>query len=68
MRTIKMTTEDLKSLLDEARKYKYAIVYDSEINTDGEGVWHCDVELTDDKDNSYYDTAESVWSFDEVKE
>ena len=33
---------------------------------DGEGVWHCDVELTNDLDNSYYDTAESMWSFDEV--
>lgn len=65
-RTIKMTTEDLKSLLDEAQKYKYAIVYDSEINTDGEGVWHCDVELTNDLDNVYYDTAESMWSFDEA--
>lgn len=32
-----------------------------------QGVWHCDVELTNDLDNSYYDTAESVWSFDEVQ-
>lgn len=68
MRTIKMTTDDLNKLLAVAKKFKHFIIYDSDQNTDGEGVRHCDVELTNDLDNSYYDSAESVWSFDEVKE
>ena len=66
MRTIKMTTDDLNKLLAEAKKFKCFIIYDSDDNTDGEGVWHCDVELTNDPGNSYYDSAESLWSFDEV--
>lgn len=64
-RTIKMTTDDLNKLLAEAKKFKHFIIYDSDQNTDGEGVWHCDVELTNDLNNSYYDSAESLWSFDE---
>lgn len=67
MRTIKMTTDDLNKLLAEAKKFKHFIICDSDQNTDGEGVWHCDVELTNDLDNSYYDSAESMWSFEECK-
>ena len=66
-RMIKMTTDNLKELLGQAQKYKHFIVYDGDDNTDGEDVWHCDVELADELEDIYYDTSREVWSFDEVK-
>lgn len=65
MKMIIMSTEDLAGMLDACKRYKDYIIYDSDDNTDGEGVWHCDVEFTDDIHDSHYDTAEEVWSFNE---
>lgn len=68
MRKIVMTTDDLVKLLQATKDYKHFIVYDGDYNTDGEGVWHCDVELTDTLDESYYDTSDEMFSFNEAKE
>lgn len=43
-----MTTQDLERLMELAATYPYAVI-DSVDNTDGEGVWHCDVEFYDEQ-------------------
>ena len=62
-RTITLTTENLKDLLNNAQKYKYFDINASDNNTDGEGVWHCDIEFYNVLEN-----PEDVYSFDELKE
>lgn len=67
-KTIKMTTDQLKELLKAVSKYKYYYVYDSERNTDGQGEWHCDIWLDDDKnldENDWGDGAE-CFSFEQL--
>lgn len=65
-KTIRMTTDELNKLLAEAKRFKHFIIYDREDNVDGEGVWHCDVELTNDLNDSYYGSNDKLWSFDEA--
>jgi hypothetical protein len=70
VKKIEMTTEQLKGLLEVARKYKYYYVYDSEQNRDGQGEWHCDVFLDNEVElgaDGWRD-GEEYWSFNEVKQ
>lgn len=64
MRFITMTTEDLERLLELAAQQPFAVI-DSPMNTDGEGVWHCDVEFYDEQGDE--DPIEN-WSFNETKD
>lgn len=64
MRYITISTDDLDRLLELATNYPYAVI-DSDDNTDGEGVWHCDVEFYDEQGDE--DPIEN-WSFNESKE
>lgn len=64
MRYITITTDDLDRLLELATNYPYAVI-DSNDNTDGEGVWHCDVEFYDEYGD---ETPEEVFSFNASKE
>lgn len=64
MRFITISTEDLDRLMELAMTYPYLVI-DSEYNTDGEGVWHCDVEFYDEQGDE--DPVE-VFSFNETKE
>ncbi len=47
MKKIVISTGDLKRLLELAAQYPFAVI-DSKDNTDGESVWHCDVEFYDE--------------------
>lgn len=64
MRFITMTTQDLARLLELATQQPFAVI-DSPMNTDGEGVWHCDVEFYDEYTD---ETPEEVFSFNASKE
>lgn len=68
MKKIEMTTEQLKGLLEAARKYRYYYIYDSEQNRDGQGEWHCDVWLDDENelDENGWGDGEESFSFNEV--
>lgn len=70
VKKIEMTTEQLKGLLELARKYKYYYVYDSEQNRDGQGEWHCDVFLDNEVELGAdgWGDGEECWSFNEVKQ
>jgi hypothetical protein len=70
VKKIEMTTEQLKGLLEVARKYKYYYVYDSEQNRDGQGEWHCDVFLDNEAELGAdgWGDGEEYWSFNEVKQ
>lgn len=70
VKKIEMTTEQLKGLLEVARKYKYYYVYDSEQNRDGQGEWHCDVFLDNEVQLGAdgWGDGEEYWSFNEVKQ
>lgn len=63
MRFITMTTQDLARLLELAAQQPFAVI-DSPMNTDGEGVWHCDVEFYDEEGD---ETPEEVFSFNASK-
>ena len=64
-RKIVIDTEDLKAMLDYARGYRYVKVYDSDANTDGEGVWHCDVDFFNFYDEGGDPASDETYSFDE---
>jgi len=68
MKSIVMTTENLKELLAAARRYRYYWVYDSEQNRDGQGEWHCDVWLDDENElgEDGWGDGEECFSFDEA--
>lgn len=63
MKYITMSTDDLARLLELATNYPYAVI-DSNDNTDGEGVWHCDVEFYDEQGD---EDPTDVFSFNELK-
>ena len=63
---IVMDTKDLRALLKFRKQYKYCQVFDSGDNTDGEGVWHCDVHFGDDPDALKDGDGEEVYSFDSI--
>jgi hypothetical protein len=67
MRFITMTTQDLARVLELAAQQPFAVI-DSNDNTDGEGVWHCDVEFYDNYDEYGDETPEEVFSFNASKE
>lgn len=67
-RKIVIDTDDLKDMLCLAKDFKFAKVYDSDSNTDGEGVWHCDVEFFDSYDDGGDPMVVDAYSFDEARE
>ena len=67
-RKIVMTCDDLARLLTAVKEYKYWYLYDGQQNTDGEGVWHADVWLSNNikLGESDWGEGEDNFSFDEV--
>lgn len=63
---IVIDTKDLRALLKFRKEYKYCKVFDSGDNTDGEGIWHCDVVFDDDPDKCKDGDGKEVYSFDSV--
>lgn len=64
MKFITIATQDLKRLLELAAQQPFAVI-DGVDNTDGEGVWHCDVEFYDEQGD---ETPEDVFSFNETSD
>lgn len=67
-RKIIIDTDELKTLLDLAQKYECVKVYDGNTNTDGEGIWHCDLYFADTADRIIEDDPAENYSFNEYKE
>lgn len=63
---IAIDTKDLRALLKYRKEYKYCRVIDSGDNTDGEGIWHCDVLFGNDKDQIQEGDGEEVYSFNSI--
>lgn len=63
---IVIDTKDLRDMLKHRKNYQYCRVVDSGDNTDGEGVWHCDVYFGDDADAVQDGNGEEVYSFDSI--
>lgn len=61
---ITIATNDLARLLELSAQYPYA-VFDGDDNTDGEGVWHCDVEYYDEQGD---EAPIEVFSFNPTKD
>lgn len=63
---IVIDTKDLRAMLKFRKEYDYCIVFDSGDNTDGEGIWHCDVHFGNDLDSLKNGDGDEVYSFDSV--
>ena len=63
---IVMDTKDLRAMLKLRKEYDYCMVFDSGDNTDGEGVWHCDVHFGNDLDSLKDGDGDEVYSFNSV--
>lgn len=63
---IVIDTKDLRALLKYRKEYEYCVVFDSGDNTDGEGIWHCDVIFDNDPDKCKDGDGVEVYSFDSV--
>lgn len=64
MNYITISTSDLKRLLELSAQFPFAVI-DGADNTDGEGVWHCDVEYYDEQGDE--DPTE-VFSFNRTQD
>lgn len=65
-RYIKIATDELNQLLRYAQQYDF-VVYDSYYNTDGEGVWHCDIDFYDEDHTQEQDDPLARYSYDEAE-
>ena len=63
---IVMDTKDLRVMLKLRKEYDYCMVFDSGDNTDGEGVWHCDVHFGNDLDSLKDGDGDEAYSFNSV--
>lgn len=63
---IVMDTKDLRAMLKFRKEYDYCVVFDSGDNTDGEGIWHCDVHFGNDLDSLKDGDGDEVYSFNSV--
>ena len=63
---IVMDTKDLRAMLKFRKKYDFCMVFDSGDNTDGEGIWHCDVVFGDDPQAVADGDGDEVYSFNSV--
>ena len=64
MNYITISTSDLKRLLELSAQFPFAVI-DGADNTDGEGVWHCDVEYYDEQGD---ETPTEVFSFNKTRD
>jgi hypothetical protein len=45
---IVMKVSDLRLLLNDIKRFKHYYIYASDQNRDGQGEWHCDIEVGDE--------------------
>lgn len=63
---IVMDTKDLRDMLKFRKEYDFCKVVDSGDNTDGEGIWHCDVYFGNDPQAVADGDGDEVYSFDSI--
>lgn len=63
---IVIDTKDLRALLKYRKEYDYCQVFDSGDNTDGEGIWHCDVLFGNDPEALKDGDGDEVYSFNSI--
>lgn len=65
---ITMKVSDLRRLLNDIKRYEHYYVYASDQNRDGQGEWHCDIEVGNEPlDENGWGDGEEHWSFDSLK-
>ena len=65
---IVMKVSDLHRLLNDIKRYEHYYIYASDQNRDGQGEWHCDVEISNKPLGDYdWGDGEEHWSFDSLE-
>ena len=65
---IVMKVSDLRRLLNDIKRYEHYYIYASDDNRDGQGEWHCDIEVGDKPlDENSWGDGEEHWSFDSLE-
>ena len=64
---IVMKVSDLRRLLNDIKRYGHYYIYASDQNRDGQGEWHCDIEVGNEPlDENGWGDGEEHWSFDSI--
>lgn len=65
---ITMKVSDLHRLLNDIKRYEHYYIYASDQNRDGQGEWHCDIEVGNEPlDENSWGDGEEHWSFDSLE-
>lgn len=65
---ITMKVSDLRQLLNDIKRYEHYYIYASDQNRDGQGEWHCDIEVGNEPlDENGWGDGEEHWSFDSIE-
>lgn len=65
---ITMKVSDLRRLLNDVKRYEHYYIYASDQNRDGQGEWHCDIEVGNEPlDENGWGDGEEHWSFDSLE-
>lgn len=65
---ITMKVSDLHRLLNDIKRFKHYYIYASDQNRDGQGEWHCDIEVGNEPlDENGWGDGEEHWSFDSLE-
>lgn len=66
--TIVMKVSDLRRLLNDIKRYEHYYIYASDQNRDGQGEWHCDIDISNEPlDENGWGDGEERWSFDSLE-
>ena len=67
-KNIVMKVSDLRRLLNDVKRYEHYYIYASDQNRDGQGEWHCDIEVGNEPlDKNGWGDGEEHWSFDSLE-
>ena len=65
---ITMKVSDLRRLLNDIKRYEHYYIYASDQNRDGQGEWHCDIDISNEPlDENGWGDGEERWSFDSLE-
>ena len=65
---IVLKVSDLHRLLNDIKRYDHYYIYASDQNRDGQGEWHCDIEVSNEPlDENGWGDGEEHWSFDSLE-
>jgi hypothetical protein len=65
---IVMKVSDLRLLLNDIKRFKHYYIYASDQNRDGQGEWHCDIEVGDEPlGEDGWGDGEEHYSFDSLE-